>query len=213
LKIPNAALRFSPPEGAIVKAPEGGMPADLPKAEPKLMESGPFAGLPEMPWMAGGQFRMPSDEERETYAKTLTPDQKKKYEEITAQMRSRRAQGGGSGGGAGFGGGPGGPGGGGSRGGGPGGFGGGSGTQRRAETTGPTSATIHVVEQESLPTGGERVVLRQVVAKLGVSDGSYTEVIEGLQPGDEVATGTMAAVSADSNVRNPLNPFSNRSRR
>jgi hypothetical protein len=70
-----------------------------------------------------------------------------------------------------------------------------------------------VVEQESLPTGGERVVLRQVVAKLGVSDGSYTEVIEGLQPGDEVATGTMAAVSADSNVRNPLNPFSNRSRR
>jgi HlyD family secretion protein len=218
LRVPNAALRFRPPEGALVIADTNAPAADSPGTGPKLIENGPFAGLPEMPWMAGGTFRRPTDEEREAYAKTLTPDQKKKYDEITAQMRARFAQRGGQGGG-GFGGGPGG---GGGRGGGGAGFGGGGGgfggaggdgSRRRAASDAPTSGTVYLVQREGAGTKDERVMLKAANVKLGVSDGSFTEVVSGLNEKDEVVTGTATVVAAEPTTRNPFNPFSNRPRR
>ena len=41
--------------------------------------------------------------------------------------------------------------------------------------------------------GGERPVLRAVTVKLGISDGTATEVVEGLKEGDVVATGTVTS--------------------
>jgi len=210
LTVPNAALRFRPPEGAIVKSdPQAG--GDAAPAEPakvELMESGPFAGLPMMPWMEGGQFRRPSDEERAAYAATLTPEQKKKYDEITAQMRTRMAQGGGPGGGGQGGGGFGG-------GGSGGGFGGpGGGTRRRAsEPEGPKSGTVYILEQETTATGATPV-LRAMPVKLGISDGTNTELIDGLKEGDTIAIGTAVLATATATAtQNPLNPFANRPRR
>jgi len=210
LKIGNKALRFRPPEGADIlldsNAPAAPTP---PEGEVKLMESGPYAGLPEMPWMVGG-FRRPSDEEREAYVKTLTPEQKKKYDEATERMRAMRAQrgggpGGGGPGGGGFGGGgPGGPGG--AFGGGPGGGG------QRRRTEGPTTAKVYVIQNEGGHLRGERPVLRGVTIKLGASDGSSTEVLEGLEEGMVVASGVEAAPVAAA-VSSPLNPFSRRPRR
>ena len=204
LTIPNAALRFRPPEGAVVKTEPktGAADTNVPAAEPakvELIESGPFAGLPVMPWRAGGQFRRPSDEEQTAYVNSLTPDQKKKYEEINAQMRAMRAQGGGPGGGGGFGGG--------------GGAGLPGGNRRRPEPEGPKTGTVYLIEKEST-TGGEQMVLKAVSVKLGISDGTNSEIIEGLKEGDVVATGTAPVVAnAGTEARNPLNPFSNRPRR
>lgn len=215
LTVPDAALRFRPPEGAIVKSDAKGG-TNAPAAEPakvELIESGPFAGLPMMPWMEGGQFRRPSEEERAAYASKLTPEQKKKYEEITAQMRARMAQGGGPGGGGAGGGGFGG---GGPGGGGGGGFGGpGGGARRRsAEPEGPKSGTVHIVEKETSATGGEVTVLRAVSVKLGISDGTNTELLEGLKEGDTIAIGTATLAAAPAAAAsNPLNPFSQRPRR
>ncbi len=211
LTVPNSALRFRPPQGANVKA-DTNAPAAQPGAEKPAVElatSGPFAGLPIQPWAKGGQFRRPTEPERAEYEASLTPEQKEKYQKLMADFRARMAQGGGAGGGQGGGGG-GGFGGGGQGGGGPGGPGGGN--RRRAQPDGPKDGTVYLIEKESSPTGEERVLLKPMTIKLGISDGTNTEVIEGLNEGDVLAIGT-ATVAAAEPARNPLNPFSNRPRR
>ena len=192
LRIPTAALQFRPPAGMPVEgatnAPAGAR-TDVP-----LIESGPFAGLPMMPWMAGGEFRRPTEEERAAYAATLTPEQKRKYEQITAEMRARVAQGGGPGGGGGGGMGMGM-----GMGGGQGGSGTGGGAQgSRADPEGPRSGTVHVVEKRTQPGGAEHTVLRVVAVKLGLSGAGGIEVLEGLKEGDVVATGTTSLATAAS---------------
>ncbi len=203
LTIPNAALRFRPPEGAIVKtepqAGEGSAPAKKPEVE--LATSGPFAGLPVQPWAQGGQFRRPTETERAEYEASLTSEQKARYQQVMSEMRARMAQGGGPGGGGGFGGGGGGA-----------GMPGGN-RRRSAEPEGPKSGTVYLIEKEPA-AGGERTVLKAVSVKLGVSDGTNSEVIEGLKEGEVVATGTAPVVAdAGAETRNPFNPFSNRPRR
>jgi HlyD family secretion protein len=208
LCIPNAAARFRPPTGAVVKGETNTPAATGPTTA--LIESGPFAGLPVMPWSA--ERRRPTDAEQTAYAATLTPDQKQKYEQTMAEMRARFAQrggpGGGSGGpGGGLGGGPGGEGG--------GGFGGGGGGRepRRASFEGQKSATVYLLEKEKTPDGGEQDVLKAVTVKLGIADTTNVEVLEGLKEGDVVVSGTVAAPPA-ALARNPLgSPFGGPPRR
>lgn len=191
LKVPTAALRFRPPAGVVVKG-DTNAPAAA-DAKVALVESGPFAGLPVMPWMTGGERRRPSEAERTAYTASLTPEQKQKYEQVMAEVRARFAQGGGPGGGGGFGGG------------GP--DGGGATERRRSEAELPKTATVYLTEKETVPMGGERTVLRPVVVKLGIGDGTSVEVLEGLNEGDQVATG-VTTVAAAAAPRNPLgNPF------
>jgi HlyD family secretion protein len=198
LRIPNAAVRFRPPTGAIVRG-DTNAPAGKTNNEVALIETGPFAGLPVMPWMTGGERRRPTEEERAAYAATLTPEQKQKYEQAMAEIRARFAQGGGPGGG--------GPGGGGFGGGGLGGGGFGSGGERRSSTPyeGPKTATVYLLEKEPLPMGGERSVLNPLTVKTGISDGTSVEVLEGLKESDVVVSGTVApATPAATAARNPL---------
>lgn len=204
LKVPNAAIRFRPPAGTIVKG-DTNAPAAKPATAVALIENGPFAGLPEMPWRSGSERRRPTEEEQAAYTASLTPEQKAKYEKATAEMRARMAQSGGPGGGGGFGGGAGmGSGG----GGGLGGTGsGGGGDRSRAEAELPKSATVYLLEKEATPTGGEQVVLKAVNVKLGIGDGSSVEVLDGLKEGDVVVSGA-AAATATTASRNLLgNPF------
>jgi HlyD family secretion protein len=189
LKVPNSALRFRPPADVLVR---GDTNAPALAATVSLIESGPYAGLPMMPWMTGGERRRPTDEERAAYAATLTPDQKKHYERATAEMRARFAQGGGPGAGGGAGGG------------GGGGEGGGRGERRRAEPEGPKSGTVYVVEKDASAAPGGRPVLRAVTVRLGIGDGTSVEVLEGLAEGDTVVTGTMPVVAAAAATRNLL---------
>jgi len=81
----------------------------------------------------------------------------------------------------------------------------GGGERVRRESDGPKSGTVYLVEKETLPAGGERVVLKAVPVKLGIGDATNVEVLEGLKEGDLVATGTAAATAAASNA--PRNPF------
>ncbi len=196
LKLPLAAIRFRPPAGVTVVGDTNALTAK-PAAGAALIESGPFAGLPVMPWMS--EQRRPTDAERAAYAATLTPEQKQKYEKIMAEFRARMAQGGGPSGGQGFGGG--GPGGGGF-GGGP---GSGAGSRPRPESTIPKTATVYLKENPDANTPGGQVVLRAVPVKLGIADASSVEVVEGLSENDQVISGTSTV--AATTPRNPLNPF------
>lgn len=181
VRIPNAALRFRPPEGVVVQGLTNAPAGDkAPAAAPvTLATSGPFAGLPEPPWTAAG--RRPNPGEREAWLASLKPDERERAQKIMEDMRARFAQGGGGGMGGGMGSGG---------GGGVGELGGSSGAVRNSEPDGPRTQNVYLVEKEKTVAGGERTMLRAVIVKLGISDGTGTEVIEGLKAGDVVATGT-----------------------
>jgi len=191
IRVPNGALRFRPPPGAIIAGATNAPAGEMPKME--LATSGPFAGLPIPPWQAGGERRRPSDEERAAYEASLTAEQKAKYQQVMAEMRARFAQGGGPGGSGG------------SSGGGPGGPGGGE-RPRRSDPEGPRTQAVYMLEKETSPTGAEKTVLKPVTVKLGISDGTNTEVTDGLKEGDVVVVGT--ATSAVTTTANPT-PFGN----
>lgn len=196
LKIPNAAVRFRPPDGAIIRG-DTNAPAAKPAPAP-LIESGPFAGLPVMPWQTGGERRRPTDAERAAYEASLTPEQKQLYARAMAEVRARFAQAGGPGGGPGGGFGDGGFGG-----------GGGGGNPRRpqVETDQPRTATVYLLEKETLPSGREQAVLKPVSVRLGISDGTSVEVLEGLKEGDVVVSGLSTAVAASAPRSLLGNPF------
>ncbi len=206
IKIPVAALRFRPSEGvtiggtndAVAKAAGTKAPATPANATSKaeIATSGPFAGLPIPPWQAGGERRRPSEQERADYEASLTPDRKAKYDQVMAEMRARfaqRAQGGegGSGGGG--------------MGGGMGGMGGGMGGGRqRQEPEGPAIRTVYVLDRDKSQPGNP--VLIATAIKTGISDGTNTEVADGLKEGDVVVTGTVATATTATAVP-AANPF------
>src|SRR5437762_3563608 len=114
--VPNAALRFRPPDNAVfgstndavAKAAGTNAPAAKSDKKSEIATSGPFAGLPIPPWQAGGERRRPTDQERSDYEASLTPEQKGKYQQAMAEIRARfaqRSQGDGAGGAGGPGGG------------------------------------------------------------------------------------------------------------
>jgi HlyD family secretion protein len=70
------------------------------------------------------------------------------------------------------------------RGGGGGGFGGGR--QQRAQE-GPVTRTVHVMDKAASAPG--KPIVKKVTIKTGISDSTFTEVLEGLSEGDEVVTG------------------------
>jgi HlyD family secretion protein len=72
-----------------------------------------------------------------------------------------------------------------------GGFGGG---RQRAQQDGPATRTIYVVDK-ALSTPGKPIV-KPITIKTGIADGSYTEVLEGLNEGDEIVTGVNTPVLA-----------------
>jgi HlyD family secretion protein len=197
LKLPLAAVRFRPPAGVTVIGDTNAPTAKV-AAGVALIESGPFAGLPVMPWMS--ERRPPTEGERTAYAATLTPEQKRTYEKATAEFRARMAQGGGPGGpgfgGGGFGGGP-----------------GGSPVPRpRPESTELKTTTVYLKENPAADAAGGAIVLHAVTVKLGIADASSVEVLEGLNENDPVVSGTFTAPAANL-PRNPLNPFGGPPRR
>ena len=180
---------------AVAAAAGTNEPAAKSDKKSEVATSGPFAGLPIPPWQAGGERRRPTDQERSDYETSLTPGQKEKYRQVMAEMRARFAQRS-QGDGAGSAGGPGGGGGGGAL------FGGGgrSGTQN----DGPAIRKVYLLDKERSAPG--KPVLSAVSVKTGISDGSNTEVQEGLKEGDVVITST-ATSSTTAAAGPPVNPF------
>jgi len=195
LKLPLAATRFRPPANVTVVGDTNATTAKAASAT-TLIENGPFAGLPVMPWMS--ERRRPTDSERTAYVASLTPDQKQKYEKATAEFRARMAQGGGpgGGGGSGFGGGP-----------------GGNQSQRpKPQSNEPRTATVYIKETPAANGAPGQVVLRAVSVRLGIADASSVEVLEGLSENDQVVSGTSSTQVATA-TRNPFSPFGGPRRR
>ena len=88
--------------------------------------------------------------------------------------------------------------------GGPGGFGGGGPRGGRTERVSNRTVYILPAKPEGSDSGEQKPVPVQV--KVGISDGVNTEVIEGLEPGALVVTGTLvpAAGSANAPAANPF---------
>lgn len=184
LRVPNAALRFRPPEGATVRGDTNAPAMTGGGTSAPAMASaggGPpgMEGMPAPPWAAEG--RRPTAEEREKWMASLSPEQR----EAMQMMRERMRGGSGGPGGGGFGGGE-------------GGGGGRPRAQRQTQPEGPVTRTVHVLAKEPDATGKELEVLKAMVIKTGASDATSTEVIEGLTEGDQVVTGqiTVAAATA-----------------
>jgi len=183
LKVPNSALRFNPPKDAIVKG--SGKPIEGTNSAPvsvvQTIESGPFAGTPIPPWRA--ERRQPSDEERKKWEASLNPEQMQKYKDMRAKMQQMRQEGGGGGG---------------EGGGGGGGMFGGGGERPRSSQDGPVTRTLYVLTGMDTSGPVPKPMLDPKVCKLGISDGTNTEVLDGLAEGDVVVTGIMTADSASS---------------
>jgi HlyD family secretion protein len=192
LRVPNAALRFRPPEGAAVKggtnAPAAGAPTGSPAG------TNEFAAAP-----AAERGDSPNREEARKRFESLSPEER-------AQMRERRRARSGDDS--------------------PGGFGRGMGGGARAVQDGPVTRTVYVADKEAdaaqprsffatlagwipgLNSGSQpNPSLKPISIKTGISDGSTTEVLEGLGEGDVVITGVNLPASAASAARPANSPF------
>lgn len=141
LKIPNAALRYRPPETAQLK--DTNAPAAT-QTNQMASSKGPTA--------AGGGGGASNREEMRKRFESMTPEERE-------SMRAR------------FGGGR------------PGGRG------QEAPADGPVTRTIYILADPSAPAG--RQLAKAVTIKTGITDGSSTEVLEGLQEGDTVIIGAV----------------------
>jgi HlyD family secretion protein len=185
LRVPNAALRFRPPPGVTVLGPTNSAAGGSTNRTASVAVDSD--GNPIPPWRA--ESRRPNPGEREKFEASLTPEQRERYQQMVQQMRQRFAEGGG---------GPGGPGGGGGAGG---------GAPRRPD--GPTTATVYLLEGAPGSESNGKASLKPVTVKAGITDGSFTEILDGLKEGDLVVTGTSsgAAGAAAEPPRNPFMPF------
>ncbi len=174
LRVPNAALRFRPPEGTVAvpvtNAPLAGTGTNGPTGNAAGAKAAPTGEAPTPPWVAEG--RTPSREERQKFFEGLTPEQR---EQMRARMQAR-------GGGGGFGGG------------GGGGFGGAAaGNAGRSQNEGPGTHTVYILSAASDPSGGAAAPLKAVTVKTGISDGVNTEILEGLKEGEAIVAGLKTA--------------------
>jgi HlyD family secretion protein len=83
-----------------------------------------------------------------------------------------------------------------------------SGDGPRASQEGPATRTIYLVDEEATARLG-RTVVKAATAKTGISDGSYTEVLEGVNEGDVVVSGLniSAGPGMTANARPGASPF------
>ena len=181
VRVAASATRFSPPAGVTVLPATNTVSTNdiVRSARPPGME-----GLPPTPWSAEG--RRPTDEERKKYEDSLTAEQKVQYQAMRERMRAMMAAGGGGGGGmGGGGGGMGGPGG-----------GNGGGAPRPRAVEGPTLKTVYVVKPSDPATPDAPPVLQAINVKVGMSDASGSEILEGLEPGQVVVTALKSSMAA-----------------
>lgn len=124
------------------------------------------ADLPTPPWVAEG--RRPTEEERRKFDETLTPEQREQMRQFRERMRAQMAAGGGPGGG---------------------GMMGMGGSSPAAEA--PGIRTVYVIDSQQSTPG--KPVLTAVSVRTGISDGTNTEIVEGLSEGTVVVVGLAVA--------------------
>lgn len=183
IRVPNSALRFRPPEGAVI----GSTNDVVAKSAGTNAPSSRPEGLPIPPWVAEG--RRPTDEERKKFDETLTPEQREQMRVMRERMRAQMSQGGGPGGGGGMMA-----------------FGGGGAAASTADS--PGIRTVYLIDSTASQPG--KPVLQAVSVRTGISDGANTEIVEGLKEGEVVVTGVVVAettATATSTTARPGSPL------
>ena len=195
VRVPNAALRFRPPESALLNSATNRVVAGGNSTNATNTASAATGGLPTPPWGSGPP---PNREEMQKWMQTLTPEQRDQMRQMRERMRAQSGDG---------------PSGGGFRGGGPGGFSMfGGGTSRGAANEGQELRTIYVLAQTNSPSGKEIKMARAVTLKTGITDGAFTEVLDGLKEGDLILTGlNTPATTATAQTPQGTSPFAPRS--
>jgi HlyD family secretion protein len=182
IKVPNAALRFRPPEPSTNQTFIARMLAKIGFKETKSAATNAVAsatgtGTNKTEVAASTEPPLTGNEPPEELMRRVR-EMRDRGEEVPPEIRSKirelfqsgalQRPGGGGGGGGGFGGG--------------GGGGGGGSRQRLAQ---PTARNIYLLG--TVPAKDEPVP-QPVRIRTGISDGSYTEVTEGLKEGDQIIT-------------------------
>lgn len=152
LKIPNAALRFRPPESTGLPSPTNSAAQIASQGQRSGMESGGGPGGSRQ--RGGGEGGAPGG----------------------FAGGGPRASGGGEGGGA-----------------------------RRPRTERQMARTVYVLSSEGDSKNGSGPKLKAVQIKTGITDGISTEVVDGLEEGVQVVTGTLSG--GDTGSRPAANPF------
>lgn len=197
LKIANTALRFRPPETITVKTNTIFLASSKTNATSTAQaDDGLPAGIPP-------EMRQRMLERYDKDGDGKLNDAEKKEMEEARKARAAASAAGGGGGGRGFGGGGAGGFGGGGRGGGDAGFG----APRTRPEVPQVYRTVYLVST-NMAAAGKPVELQPVQVKTGITDGSFTEIEEGLKEGDIVATGATVTESQNALSPNrPNNPF------
>jgi HlyD family secretion protein len=169
LRLPNAALRFRPPEKAVLTGATNAAAAAGPASNRLVATAGGGGEVVGRP--GGGGREGLSSEERRRRLESLTPEQREQWR---ARMRERGSDG--PGGGGGF---------------------GGSG---RSSGEASSLRTVYVLETNVIASVAQPV-LKAVTVKTGITDGTTTEVLEGLKEGEVVATGVNLPAAAAAGVR------------
>jgi HlyD family secretion protein len=200
LKVPNFAFRFKPPEPVTNQPLVARLLLKLGFGASKAASNAPPAitssGSNHVASAAGGNPPLTGNEPPEELARRVR-EMRDRGEELPPEIRARLRElyqsgalqrpGGG---------GPGGPG------------GGGGGTAPRPRPAGPATRTLYTLVMEKAANGGEPVaVAKPVRVKTGISDGSSTEILDGLKEGDVVITSiktTRASAAAPSPGASPF---------
>jgi HlyD family secretion protein len=195
LRLPKSALRTKPPESALLKVASTNAlssEASSPSETPRSAAPGEMA---TPPWAAEG--RRPTDEERQKWMASLTPEQQQQMQQMRERMRTQGGGGerrGGGGEGGAFGG--------------FGGFGGRGGAPRQAVDNTPKFQTIYTLVTTNTPDGKTRQLAKPLRVKTGAEDSTFVEVLEGLSENDEVITGLVSTTTTPAASPMGGNPFS-----
>ncbi|MBI4326792.1 MAG: efflux RND transporter periplasmic adaptor subunit [Chloroflexi bacterium] len=166
LRVPNAALRFRPPENPTAKTAAAS--AGAPASTNKIATAGASSGTNQPSFTqaspGGDGGPRPDREEMRRRFENMSPEERAAMRE---RMRARFGEGG------------------------PPGFGGnrGGGGFARATQDGPVTRTLYLLAKTNAPGAKEKPLAQAVTVKTGITDGSFTEVLEGLKEGDVVITG------------------------
>jgi HlyD family secretion protein len=182
LRIPNLALRFRPPEPSTNKTfaakllAKIGLGREISLAATNAAPAAKAGGTNKLEEVASASPALTGNEPPEEFMRRVR-EMRERGEELPPQVRTRMRElfqsgalqrpGGGEGG--------------------PRGGGGGGGTRPRPAQ--PSARTVYLLATNVPPGGGEPLPLPQPArVKTGISDGSFTEVTDGLKEGDTVIT-------------------------
>jgi HlyD family secretion protein len=220
VRIPNAALRFRPPEPSTNLTATAKLLVKLGLRKPPVSAtataakaSGTNTTGSASNQLASASVTFTGNETPEEFMKKLR-EAREKGEEIPESARAKMRElfqsgqmgGGGFGGGGRGGGGRRGEGGGGGGGEGRRGGGGFGGADRIRPSNRPMTRTVYTLASASAPTPGEAKP-RPIQIRTGISDGVYTEVLEGLKEGETIITALNLPLAATTSQPQTVNPF------